>query len=174
MKVDCLIRYHFGQFFQSLAWRHCCLFVKKHQKILKACDLSTCSTFRPYSLVTLSLQRHPFKAYWWQNVPMYQPTLLTLPYQLGLGPEFRSEKIPRNRLGTVSVIPRKKVLIPRHSEFGGTANSKAPNGMKWNRIPQKNLVLRYMHIAQPLWSLWRPLHSTLSSFILHAAEWFGT
>ncbi len=26
------------------------------------------------------------------------------------------QKIPRNRLGTVSVIPRKKVIIPRHSE----------------------------------------------------------
>ncbi len=32
---------------------------------------------------------------------------------LGLATEFRSEKIPRNRLGTHSVIPRKKVLIPR-------------------------------------------------------------
>ncbi len=33
--------------------------------------------------------------------------------RVGLGTEFRSEKIPRNRLGMVSVIPRKKVLIPR-------------------------------------------------------------
>jgi hypothetical protein len=40
-----------------------------------------------------------------------------------LGTEFRSEKIPQNRLGTVSVISRKKVLIPRHSEFRGRANS---------------------------------------------------
>jgi hypothetical protein len=30
---------------------------------------------------------------------------------IGLGTEFRSEKIPRNRLKMVSVIPRKKVLI---------------------------------------------------------------
>jgi hypothetical protein len=37
----------------------------------------------------------------------------------GLGTEFRSEKIPRNRLGKVSVIPRKKVLIPRHNEVHG-------------------------------------------------------
>ena len=36
---------------------------------------------------------------------------------LGLGTEFRSEKIPRNRPGMVSVIPRKKALIPWHSEF---------------------------------------------------------
>jgi hypothetical protein len=41
---------------------------------------------------------------------------------IGLGTEFRSEKIPRNRLGTVSVIPRMKVPIPRHSEFRGRAN----------------------------------------------------
>jgi hypothetical protein len=32
-------------------------------------------------------------------------------YSVGLPAEFRSEKIPRNRLGTASVIPRKKVLI---------------------------------------------------------------
>ncbi len=44
-----------------------------------------------------------------------------------LGTELRSEKIPRNRLGTVSVIPRKKVLIPRYSEFRGRANSEARN-----------------------------------------------
>ncbi len=48
--------------------------------------------------------------------------------EIGLGMEFRSEKIPRNRLGTVSVIPRKKVLIPRFSEFRGRAISEARNG----------------------------------------------
>ena len=51
--------------------------------------------------------------------------------RLGLGTEFRSEKIPRNRLGTVSVIPRKKALIPRHSEFRGRANSEAGNGTEF-------------------------------------------
>ncbi len=35
---------------------------------------------------------------------------------IGLATEFRSEKIPRNRLGMASVIPRKKVLIPRFTE----------------------------------------------------------
>ncbi len=50
---------------------------------------------------------------------------------VGLGTEFRSEKIPRNRLGTASVIPRKKVLIPRHSGFRGRANSEARNGMEF-------------------------------------------
>ncbi len=52
-----------------------------------------------------------------------------------VGTEFRSEKIPRNRLGTVSVIPRKKALIPRHSKFRGRAISEA-----WNHkiIKRKN------------------------------------
>jgi hypothetical protein len=56
---------------------------------------------------------------------------------LGLGTEFRSEKIPRNRLGMISVIPRKKVLIPSHSDFRGRANSEARNGTEWNEIPRK-------------------------------------
>jgi hypothetical protein len=62
--------------------------------------------------------------------------------ELGLGTEFRSEKIPRNRLGTVSVILRKKVLIPRYSEFRGRANSEARNGTERSGIPRKNKVLR--------------------------------
>jgi hypothetical protein len=49
----------------------------------------------------------------------------------GLATEFRSEKIPRNRLGTVFVIPRKKLLIARHSENHGRVNSEARNGMEW-------------------------------------------
>ncbi len=61
---------------------------------------------------------------------------------LGLGTEFRSEKIPRNRPGMVSVIPRKKALIPRHSEFRGRANSEALNGTERNGIPRKKIVLR--------------------------------
>ncbi len=62
--------------------------------------------------------------------------------ELGLGTEFRYEKIPRNRLGMVSVIPRKKVLLPRHSEFRGRANSEARNGTERSGIPRKNEVLR--------------------------------
>jgi hypothetical protein len=50
---------------------------------------------------------------------------------LGLGTEFRSEKILRNILGTVTVLPRKKVLIPRHFEFSRRANSEARNGKKF-------------------------------------------
>jgi hypothetical protein len=61
---------------------------------------------------------------------------------IGLGMEFRSEKIPRNILGMISVIPRKKVLIPRYSEFRGRANSEARNGTERNGILRKNEVLR--------------------------------
>jgi hypothetical protein len=45
-----------------------------------------------------------------------------------LATKFRCEKIPRNRLGMVLVIPRKKVVIPRHSEIYGRVNSEARNG----------------------------------------------
>ncbi len=57
---------------------------------------------------------------------------------VGLGPKFCSKKIPRNRLGMISVIPRKKVLIPRHFKFCGRGNSEARNGTERNRIPRKN------------------------------------
>ncbi len=75
--------------------------------------------------------------------------------------EFRSEKIPRKRLGTISVIPQKKVLIPRHSEFSGRANSEARNRTERNRIPRKNEVLRnwhglYDYSAIKPGSNWRP------------------
>jgi hypothetical protein len=50
-------------------------------------------------------------------------------HRVGNGISF--EKIPRNSLGMVSVIPRKKALIPRHSEFRGRANSEARNGTEW-------------------------------------------
>jgi hypothetical protein len=42
----------------------------------------------------------------------------------------------------VSVIPRKKALIPSHSEFRGRANSEARNETERNGIPRKTLVLR--------------------------------
>jgi hypothetical protein len=47
---------------------------------------------------------------------------------IGLATEYRSEKIPRNRLRMDSVILRKKVVIPRYSEVYGRLNSEARNG----------------------------------------------
>jgi hypothetical protein len=41
--------------------------------------------------------------------------------------EFRSKKISQNRLGTVSLIPWKKVLIPRFTE-----ESIPKIGMEWD------------------------------------------
>ncbi len=61
---------------------------------------------------------------------------------LGLGKEFSSKKILRNRLGPVSVIQWKKVLIPRHTEFCGRANSEARNGTERDGILRKNEVIR--------------------------------
>jgi hypothetical protein len=51
---------------------------------------------------------------------------------IGLATEIRSEKFPQNRFGMASVILRKKVLIPRHSEVYGRVNSKARNGRNWH------------------------------------------
>jgi hypothetical protein len=48
--------------------------------------------------------------------------------RVGNGISFR-----KNRLGMVSVIPRKKVIIPRHSEFRGRASSEARNGTEFRR-----------------------------------------
>jgi hypothetical protein len=58
-------------------------------------------------------------------------------FDLVLGTEFRSEKIPRNRLGLIFVIRRKKVLIPSHSDFRGRADSEARNGTEQSEIPRK-------------------------------------
>ncbi len=81
------------------------------------------------SSVTLSLP-----AFWSANASGWFAYV-----ELGLGTEFRSEKIPRNRLGTVSAIPWKKVLIPRHSEFRGRASSEAQNGTERNSA-EKNMI----------------------------------
>jgi hypothetical protein len=56
---------------------------------------------------------------------------------LGLATEFRSKKIPRNRLGTASVISRKKLLISRHSEVYGRGYSEARNGRKWHETANR-------------------------------------
>jgi hypothetical protein len=76
-----------------------------------------------------------------QKRKKYAPSFRVLPIHVGLGTEFGSEKIPRNILGTVSVIPQKKVLIPRHSEFRGRASSEALNETEWTGIPRKNMTL---------------------------------
>jgi hypothetical protein len=51
---------------------------------------------------------------------------------LRLAMEFSYEKIPRNRLGMVFIILRKKVVISRHSEVYERVNSEARNGTEWH------------------------------------------
>ncbi len=92
---------------------------------------------------------------------------------LGLATEFPSEKIPRNRLGTASVIPWKKVLIPRHSEVYGRVYSEAQNGREWH---EKNLFYKKSCSSKQNWQhvffqdmLWNGILSCFSS-----AEWFRT
>ncbi len=54
--------------------------------------------------------------------------------------EFCLEKFPRNILGTVSVFPRKQVLIPRHSEVYRSVNYEARNGME---LHEKIRITKY-------------------------------
>ncbi len=106
--------------------------------------------------------------------------LTKLALYIGLGTEFRSEKIPRNRLGMISVIQRKKVLIPRHSEFRGRANSEARNRTERNGIPRKNEVLRNSHCTASMITLTsNTIIEILGCRVLcwagfSSAEWFGT
>jgi hypothetical protein len=59
---------------------------------------------------------------------------------LGLGTEFQSQKIARNRLGTVPLFCGIKCSFRR---IPSSAEEPIPKlGTKRNGIPQKNLVLR--------------------------------
>jgi hypothetical protein len=75
-----------------------------------------------------------------------------------LAAEFCSEKIPRNRLGMVSVIPGKKVLIPRHSEVYGRVNSEARNWTEWH---EKNWFYKKILLQQTeLTACFLPRHAS--------------
>jgi hypothetical protein len=93
---------------------------------------------------SLRVKTPPYVQPWCSSPIMFNGSadcLVTLSLSLvGLGTEFRSEKIPRNRLGTVSDIPRKKVLIPRYSEFRGRANSEAWNGTERNSAKKRSFT----------------------------------
>ncbi len=71
--------------------------------------------------------------------------------------EFLPEKFLRNRLGTASVIPRKKVLIPRHSEVYGRVYSEARNGRKWH---EKNLFKKILLQQTELTACFRLRHAS--------------
>ncbi len=80
----------------------------------------------------------------------------------------------------ISVILRKKVLIPRHSEFRGTANSEARNGTEQNGIPRKNQVLGNSHRTASMITLTsNTIIEILGCRVLcwtgfSSGEWFGT
>jgi hypothetical protein len=46
--------------------------------------------------------------------------------------KFHSEKIPRNSIGTVFVLARKKMLLPRNSVRLGKAHYEGQNGTERN------------------------------------------
>jgi hypothetical protein len=48
--------------------------------------------------------------------------------------EIMFRKIPWNRLGTVFVIPQKKVLLSRNSMCLGIAHSDVQNRTEWNSL----------------------------------------
>jgi hypothetical protein len=89
---------------------------------------------------------------------------------IGLATEFRSEKIPRNRLGTVSVIPQMKVLILRHSDVHGRIISEAErNGIIGKQLvlrsSQNNLFSSTKCFGTKFASIFVPWNGTLSCFL---------
>ncbi len=74
-------------------------------------------------------QNHIFQIY--SNAdPDTDPQAVLAESEAGLSSKFRSEKIPRNRLGTVFVIPRNSVFIER-------VNFVVRNRTERNGIPRK-------------------------------------
>ncbi len=102
---------------------------------------------------------------------------------VGLATEFHSEKILWNRLGMVSFIPQKKVLIPRHSKFYGRVNSKArKEGNRMKKItftkthaPENTMFLSETASERNSESLYLFLfYGTEFRVVFSSAEWFRT
>jgi hypothetical protein len=108
-------------------FKGCVISYKKEKDFLRNIITQYTTNFLQLRMSVLKWES-PYVAFYW--------------LQLGLGREFCLKKIPRNRLGTVSIIPRKKELIPRHFEFRRRTNSEAQNGTEQNGIPRKNEVLQ--------------------------------
>ncbi len=69
-------------------------------------------------------------------------------YGLGLATEFRSEKIPRNSLGTDSVIPRKKVLIPTEFRIPRKSPFRSSERNVFRKIVFRNSQKNYLSLPQ--------------------------
>jgi hypothetical protein len=70
-----------------------------------------------------------------------------------------------------SVIPRKKVLISRHSEVYGRVNSEARNGRKWHSCSSKQKRQHSERISESF--LLFLFHGTEFQVVFSSAEWFG-
>ncbi len=106
-------------------------------------------------------------------------------FRVGNGIFVRSEKIPRKRLAMVSVIPRKKVLIPRHSEIYGRVNIEARNVTEWKKKCFTRILLQQTELR----ACFRPrnasernsesillflLDGTEFRVVFSSVQWFGT
>ncbi len=98
---------------------------------------STQETEQPFICTKSYTLKHPTKSYtsiMVMRTPIIASSIWTWCPCLWLadrvGNRISFQKSPRNRLGTASVIPRKTVLIPRHSEIYGRGYSEARNGKK--------------------------------------------
>ncbi len=92
---------------------------------------------------------------------------------LGLATEFLSEKIPRNRLGTASVIPRSKGSfggIPRFTEESIPKLGKEGNGMK--KLVLQKILLQQTELTACLSS--ETCFGTEFRVVVSSEEWFRT
>ncbi len=90
--------------------------------------------------------------------------------------EFRSEKISRNRLRMVFVIPQKKVVIPRHSEIYGRVNSEARNRTEFHEKNGFKKILLQKQNWQRVFTktCFGTEFREFASFLFHGTEfWVG-
>jgi hypothetical protein len=105
-------------------------------------------------------------------ITSYCATPLTCCFGCRVGNGLRSEKFPWNRLGTASIIPRKKMLIPRHSEVYEKVYSKL--GTEGNGIKK----ISFTKNAAPENRI-DSMFSSETCFgtefrVVSSAQWFGT
>ncbi len=87
--------------------------------------------------------------------------------------ESRSKKIPWNRHRTASVTPRKKMLIPRHSEVYKRVYLESQNGRKCMR--KKNWFTKTFAPANRIDSMFlsETCFGTEFRVVVSSPEWFG-
>ncbi len=91
---------------------------------------------------------------------------------LGLPLKFRSQKIPRNSLETVFIIPRNKVLIPCDSEHFGRVHSVTGEKMEFREILEFNEAANKSRIFPKFFLLPEIIWNGIPKFFLFQ-KWFG-